>query len=94
MASLTEQYLDHIQARLSALAARAAEVKSAWIMGGKEIETIYPHPGEAHTNTYWRYGDSSVHLPGYDIRVISPSGVITTMLLWLVNGAAADHTPA
>ena len=57
----------------------------------KEIETIYPHTGEIHINAYWRYGDTSVHMPGYDVRVIPPSGVITTMMLWLLHAAAADH---
>ena len=72
-------------------AARTAVSRSAWIMGGKEIETIYPHAGEIHINAYWRYGDTSVHMPGYDVRVIPPSGVITTMMLWLLHAAAADH---
>ena len=72
-------------------AARAAGVDSAWIMGGKEVETIYPHPGEIHLNAYWRYGDTSVHLPGYDYRVIPPSGVITTVMLWLLHAAAVDE---
>ena len=71
-------------------AARAAGVRSAWIMGGREIEVIYPHPGEIHVDGYWRYGDASLHLPGYDYRVIPPSGVITTTLLWLLQAAAID----
>lgn len=75
-------------------AARAAIERSAWIMGGKEIETIYPHPGEIHVNAYWQYGDASIRLPGYDVRVVPPSGVITTAMLWLLHAAAADHIPA
>jgi len=71
-------------------AVRAAGIRSAWVMGGKEIETIYPHPGEIHINAYWRYGDAAIHLPGYDVRVIPPSGVVTTAMLWLLNAAAAD----
>ena len=71
-------------------AARAAGVRSAWIMGGREIEVIYPHPGEIHVNGYWRYGDASLHLPGYDYRVIPPSGVVTNTMLWLLQAAALD----
>jgi len=75
-------------------AARATVERSAWIMGGKEIETIYPHPGEIHVNAYWQYGDASIRLPGYDVRVVPPSGVITTAMLWLLHAAAADHISA
>ena len=75
-------------------AARATVERSAWILGGKEIETIYPHPGEIHVNAYWRYGDASINLPGYDVRVVPPSGVLTTAMLWLLHAAAADHIPA
>ena len=65
-------------------------MRSAWIMGGREIEVIYAHPGEIHVDGYWRYGDASLHLPGYDYRVIPPSCVITTTLLWLLQAAAID----
>ena len=58
--------------------------------GAGEIETIYPHPGEIHLDAYWRYGDASLHLPGYDYRVIPSSGVVTTAMLWLLHAAAAD----
>lgn len=75
-------------------AARASVERSAWIMGGKEIETIYPHRGEIHVNAYWQYGDASIRLPGYDVRVVPPSGVITTAMLWLLHAAAADHISA
>ncbi len=72
-------------------AARAMVSRSAWVMGGREIETIYPHDGEIFVNAYWRYGDTSLHLPGYDVRVVPPSGVIATAMLWLLHAAAADH---
>ena len=75
-------------------AARATVSRSAWIMGGREIETLYPHEGEICVNAYWRYGDTSLHLPGYDVRVVPPSGVITTAMLWLVHAAGADHIAA
>ena len=72
-------------------AARATVSRSAWVLGGREIETIYPHGGEIHVNAYWQYGDTSLHLPGYDVRVVPPSGVIATAMLWLLHAAAADH---
>ena len=72
-------------------AARAAGVPSAWIMGGREIEAIYPRPGEIHVDAYWRYGDASLRLPGYDYRVIPSSGVVTTAMLWLLHAATADR---
>ena len=75
-------------------ATRGTVERSAWILGGKEIETIYPHAGEIHVNAYWRYGDASINLPGYDVRVVPPSGVLTTAMLWLLHAAAADHIPA
>jgi hypothetical protein len=74
--------------------ARASGVRSAWILGGREIESIYPHAGEIHIDAYWRYGDTSVYLPGYDIRVIPPSGVIATAMLWILHAAAAQEMSA
>ena len=71
-------------------AVRDAGIRSVWIMGGKEIESIYPHEGEIHINGYWRYGDASMRIPGYDIKVAPASGVVTTAMLWMLHAAAAD----
>lgn len=71
-------------------AAREAGVSSVWIMGGKEVESIYPHAGETHIDAYWRYGDASMRIPGYDIKVAPASGVITTAMLWMLHAATAD----
>ena len=71
-------------------AARKAGVPSVWIMGGKEVESIYPQEGEIHINGYWRYGDASMRIPGYDIKVAPASGVVTTAMLWMLHAAAAD----
>ena len=59
-------------------------------MGGKDVESIYPKKGEIHIDAYWRYGDAAVRIPGYDIKVLPASGVVTTAMLWMLHAAAAD----
>ena len=69
---------------------RKAGIPSLWIMGGKEIESIYPEKDEIHIDAYWRYGDASVWIPGYDIKIAPASGVIMTAALWLCYAATAQ----
>ncbi len=61
---------------------REAGIASAWLTGGREVVSISGHQNEIHIDAHWGYGDACVAIPGYDVRVLPPSGVVTTANLW------------
>ena len=71
-------------------AARDAGINSTWILGGNDVDSICPHNGEIHIDAYWRYGDASVRIPGYGIKVAPASGVVMTATMWLCHAAVID----
>jgi hypothetical protein len=44
-----------------------------------------------YIDPYWRLGDSVVDVPGYDIKVIPPSGVIMVSCYWMILGEITDR---
>ena len=71
---------------------REAGIPSVWILGGREVQDVYAQPGEIHINAYWRYGDASLTIPGYDLRIIPVSGAIMTATLWMLLAETAGAT--
>jgi hypothetical protein len=71
--------------------ARKSRIGSVWILGGKEVLSISPHLGEIHIDAHWRYGDTSIVIPGYDVPIIPASGVVMTATLWMMVAAAAQY---
>ncbi|MBT3273965.1 MAG: DUF2529 family protein [Spirochaetales bacterium] len=71
-------------------AVREADIRSTWIMGGNEVDSVCPHNGELHVDAYWRYGDASVRIPGYGVKVAPASGVVMTATLWVWHAAVID----
>ena len=41
-------------------------------------------PGQVFINQRWALGDAVVTVPGYEIRILPPSGVISETILWMV----------
>ena len=68
---------------------REMGVPSVWITGGRESRPLAPQPGEIHVDPYWTYGDACVEIPGYDVKILPPSGVIQTAALWMIIGEIA-----
>ena len=68
---------------------REAGVPSVWLLGGRETQDVYPQTGEIHIDTYWRYGDASLSIPGSNIRIVPASGVIMTTTLWMLIAETA-----
>ncbi len=68
---------------------REAGIPSVWLLGGRETQNIYPQPGGIHIDAYWRHGDGALSIPGYDIRIVPPSGVIMTTTLWMLTAQTA-----
>jgi uncharacterized phosphosugar-binding protein len=71
---------------------RELGVRSAWLLGGREAQDIYPVPGEIHIDAYWRFGDASLYIPGHDIKILPVSGVVMTVTLWMIVAEVARHT--
>lgn len=42
-------------------------------------------PGELYINQHWEMGDALVTLPGYDVKILPPSGVIEDAIYWSIN---------
>ncbi|MDO8588947.1 MAG: hypothetical protein Q7T82_18125 [Armatimonadota bacterium] len=42
-------------------------------------------PGEMYINQHWAMGDSLVTVPGYDVKILPPSGVIGDAIYWSIN---------
>jgi len=42
-------------------------------------------PGELYINQHWALGDSLVTVPGYDVKILPPSGVIEDAIYWSIN---------
>jgi uncharacterized phosphosugar-binding protein len=39
---------------------------------------------DIYINPYWKHGDAIVEIPGYDVNVCPPSGVVMVTTLWMV----------
>jgi len=39
---------------------------------------------------FWRFGDAVVTVPGYDVKMLPPSGVIQSMMYWMLSGEIAQ----
>ena len=61
------------------------------VTGGRETKPVTPRPGEIYVDPYWEHGDACVEIPGYDIKILPPSGVIQTAALWMISGEVAGH---
>ena len=68
---------------------RDARFPSVLIIGGQETDPIIPNPWETNIDPYWERGDACVEIPGYDIRILPPAGVIQTTALWMIIGEIA-----
>lgn len=69
---------------------REMGVPSVLITGGRETKPLTPLPGEIHVDPYWTYGDACVEVPGYDVKILPPSGVMQTAALWMIVGEVAN----
>ena len=65
---------------------RVARFPSVFIIGGQETDPLTPNPWETNIDPYWERGDACVEIPGYDIKILPPSGVIQTTALWMIIG--------
>jgi len=70
-------------------AVRRAKVRAAWIMvplAGQELN--FEQYGDVFINQHWEPGDAAVAMPGYDIRILPPSGVAQLFIYEVLRRAA------
>lgn len=75
-------------------AARIAEATVAWTLstyGETEIPCV--NPGDVLVDQRWPLGDAVVTVPGYDVKILPPSGVIGEALYGMVNAELASRAP-
>lgn len=65
--------------------------------GATTIAAIAPGEGwtvpddliDIYIDPQWRLGDAVVEVPGYDLRILPPSGVLQSIIYWCVTAQAA-----
>ncbi len=65
---------------------RKRSVKLAWSIGVNDPQNDYSLPDdEPLIDQSWPYGDASVSLPGYPIKILPTSGIIAQSIFWMVQ---------
>ena len=49
---------------------------------------------DVYIDPYWKHGDAVVEVPGYDIRIIPPSGVVMITCYWMIIGETLGELQA
>jgi hypothetical protein len=81
------EYIYVPRERLDKIKAKGA--RSAWI--GVPMGDDLDYPGlDIFIDPFWRFGDAVVEIPGYDVKIMPPSGVLQSMIYWLLSGEAAQ----
>lgn len=67
----------------------AAKVKAIWAIAPVEDMSLYEKRGDLFIDEQWRIGDAAVAVPGYDVKILPPSGVIQLATYWMIVGEVA-----
>ena len=49
---------------------------------------------DIYIDPYWKHGDSVVEVPGYDTKIIPPSGVVMITCYWMLIGETLNYMPS
>jgi len=63
--------------------------RSLWIAVPMDDDLEYPGL-DIFVDPFWRFGDAVVTVPGYDVKMLPPSGVIQSMMYWMLSGEIAQ----
>lgn len=81
------EYIYAPRERLDKIKAKGA--RSVWV--GVPMEDDLDYPGlDLFIDPSWKFGDAVVEIPGYDVKVLPPSGVIQSMIYWMLSGETAQ----
>jgi hypothetical protein len=74
-------------------AVRRAKARAAWIvvpLVGQKLN--FEQYGDVFINQQWEFGDAAVAMPGYDVRILPPSGVAQLFIYELMRRAAGSSS--
>ncbi len=74
-------------------AARSAGVTSACILAANPADPREPGLADVMLDSQWVIGDAAVAVPGYDVRILPPSGVLNAAVFYAIL-AEAQAAPA
>lgn len=66
-------------------AVKKAGANNAWVGVPVEDDLRYSDL-DIFIYPYWKFGDFSVEVPGYDVKILPPSGVLQSIVYWLLSG--------
>jgi len=66
-------------------AVKKAGANNAWVGVPMDDDLRYPDL-DIFIYPYWKFGDFCVEVPGYDVKMLPPSGVLQSMAYWLLSG--------
>jgi hypothetical protein len=64
---------------------------AAWIVSTLPTEVHFAQWGDVVIDQHWRIGDCAVEVPGYDIRILPPSGIAQLFMYEMLLRAAGAH---
>ena len=74
-------------------AVRQAKARAAWIvvpLAGQKLN--FEQYGDVFINQQWEFGDAAVAMPGYDVRILPPSGVAQLFIYEVMMRAAGSSS--
>ena len=71
-------------------AARRAGAKAVWVTSPLPAEVDFRQFGDIVINEHWLVGDAAVDVPGYDVRILPPSGIAQLFIYELLLRAAGS----
>lgn len=70
-------------------AVRRARARAIWIVSPLPDQVDYEQFGDVFVDQHWRLGDCAVEVPGYDVRILPPSGLAQLFIYELLMRAAS-----
>jgi uncharacterized phosphosugar-binding protein len=71
-------------------AVRSAKAKAVWVVAPLPDEVDFRQFGDVVINEHWLVGDGAVDVPGYDVKILPPSGVAQLFIYELMLRAAGS----
>jgi hypothetical protein len=70
---------------------RRAGATAAWIVSPLPTGVGFGQWGDVVIDQHWRIGDCAVEAPGYDMRILPPSGIAQIFIYETLIRAAGAH---
>ena len=73
--------------------ARRAGIRSVTVYTGGPLllgegTPVAPEPelSDVYIDPHWRHGDAALTVPGYDVPILPPSGIVMVTCYWMIIG--------